>query len=63
MYGGSTIIGADGDVRYVIGKSVRNKNRLAEQAAVSRNMLWHLEGDDYVPEAQPFAMLHERENG
>jgi hypothetical protein len=63
FYGGSTIIiGPDGEVRYVVGKSVKNSERLDAQARFIReNELWSLDDDGrYVPHAQPFMLLHER---
>ena len=53
---------ADGDVRYVIGKSVRKEPRVAAQAAfvTSTTGFWTYTGTTYRPNPQPFRMLHER---
>jgi hypothetical protein len=61
FYGGTTIIiGPDGDVRYVIGKSVKNNTRVDAQAKfISKSSgLWGLQGREYKPEPQPFMLLH-----
>lgn len=63
LYGGSTIIiGPDGDVRYVVGKSVGNESRLRAQAefVAGNKRFWALEADAYQPEPQPFRLLHQR---
>jgi len=61
-YGGSTIIiDPDGEVRYVIGKSVKDGPRLEAHASfISENELWDDRDGRYVPHAQPFMLLHER---
>jgi len=62
FYGGSTIIiGPDGDVRYVIGKSVKNGPRLDAQSklVIQGTEQWGLVGDEYKPHDQPFMLLHE----
>lgn len=62
-YGGSTIIiGPDGEVRYVIGKSVRKPERVEAQAAfvTTASRFWERNGDRWQPAPQPFMLLHER---
>src|SRR5690606_5605305 len=65
FYGGSTIIlGPEGEFRYVIGKGVRNDERLAAQLRFTRGggaAYWNLSGDgQWEPEPQPFRLIHEK---
>jgi hypothetical protein len=64
LFGGSTIIiGPDGEVRYVIRKSVRRKERVEVQAEfiAKASRFWERAGDDWKPTPQPFMLLHEEE--
>lgn len=63
-YGGATVIlGAEGRVRYIIGKNVMNKQRLDRQKAFMASELgeryWRCEGAQQVPAANLFQMLHQ----
>ena len=61
--GGCTvIIGPKGEIRYLIGKSVLNEERLSRQKAYlsgAGGRLWSLAGGCRRPAAQPFRLLHE----
>lgn len=64
FYGGSTIIlGPEGEIRYVIGKGVRNEERLAAQLGFTRGRgaaYWKLSSDgEWRPEPQPFRLIHQ----
>lgn len=63
LTGGSTIIlGPDGDVRYVVRKSVRARPRVLTQIEhITRGGFWQQSGDRWEPEPQPFRLLHELE--
>ncbi len=62
FFGGSTIIiDPTGRVRYVIGKSVMNEERLERQRAYvsgAGRAFWREEGGAATPLKQPFALLH-----
>ncbi|HET7436196.1 MAG TPA: peptidase M4 [Thermoanaerobaculia bacterium] len=64
FYGGATIIiGPDGEIRYVVGKSVSNEKRLERQATfiAADDRFWVLSGLVTTPSLQPFKILHGRE--
>lgn len=63
FHGGATVIlGADGNIRYSILKSVVSpgaaEDRRAWLASPSARGLWRLEGGDYLREENPFRPLH-----
>jgi hypothetical protein len=64
FYGGSTIIiDPAGGVRYVIGKSVLNEERLEAQRAYvgdAGRHFWPEDGAGLKPSPKPFALLHQR---
>lgn len=68
FYGGSTIIlGPEGEFRYIIGKGVRNSNRLDAQLRFTRgsgSAYWRLSSTgEWCPEPLPFRVLHDRREG
>jgi hypothetical protein len=65
FYGGATaIIGPRGEVRYVIAKSVWNKERLEQQRAFmtgSGKKFWSSQGHHLQPDTKLFQLLHNEE--
>lgn len=66
LFGGSTVIlGADGEVRYVIGKRLPDTERRERQLDFIRNALhgshrlWELRGEIYRPAACPLRAVHQ----
>jgi hypothetical protein len=63
FYGGSTVIlGPEGEIRYVIGKGVQSKPRIAQQLeflSTKRGQeYWRLARDVWQPAPTPFRRLH-----
>ena len=67
FYGGATVIlGPSGEIRYVVGKSIRNDERLREEAAFvdgPGSRYWRRERGVLHPEPNVFRLLHEKSSG
>lgn len=64
IFGGSTVIlGPEGEIRYVISKSVVGKGRLERRRdfieSVAGGQYWHVIGEKYIFEGRLFRKLHE----
>ena len=63
FYGGSTLIlGPDGNIRYIISKSVVNEERWQRQRnflSTDRGYLWEIVNGMYTPRRQLFRLLHQ----
>jgi hypothetical protein len=64
-YGGATVvIGPQGEVRYIVSKSVAGAGRLERRRGFLQSRLgakyWHVQRNRYVPRGSIFRRLHER---
>ena len=67
FYGGATVIlGPSGEIRYVVGKSIRKEERLRDEVAFIEgpgSQYWRLERGVLHPEPNVFKLLHEKSPG